>query len=275
MADHLQRFLFKDLPLRGAIVRLEQSWQTILKQREYPKNLSELLAEILCANLLISSTIKWQGRIIIQYQGEGPLSLLVAKSNHLREISATAKWDDPLPESPNLIIPAGQLVVTILQDHQVQPYQSIIPINTKGITNSLQDYFKQSEQLPSYFWLAGTPSDCFGMVLQCMPDTANTFNFDDFISNASNHPINFSTDNESLLKDCFNEHNIQLFDEEAVTFKCQCSHEKMEQAIKTLGKEDAYATFSTDKELVVSCDFCNTSFAFSKEDIDTLFKQEK
>ena len=272
MLDSLQTFICEDAPVRGAIVRLDESWRTIVSQRPYPLPVANLLAEAVCANVLMGSSIKWDGRLLLQYQGGAVIPLLVAKSNHRREVCAMAKWNEPLSASSMQLITEGQLVVTILQDDQVTPYQSLVPINAGGLADSLRDYFSQSEQLPTFFWLAGSMEHGFGLMVQMMPEEGQaSFDFEALVKTVSSQSIDFLKTNETLLRDCFTNNVMRLFEPQPIIFKCSCSLEKMQQAIITLGETHARETLAAQKELEVTCDFCNHSYVFTRDEIDAIF----
>ena len=170
MPDQIQRFLFTDLNIRGAIVRLEKSFQTIIAQHHYPKPIAVLLGEALLATVLMTNTIKFRGQMTVQFQGEGPLEMLVAKCDHLNNIRGLAQWvNDALAGDVVSAISAGSLVVTIEPYDQVKPYQSVVPVENRKIAGALEHYFNLSEQLATRFWLKVVDGQAFGLMLQTLP----------------------------------------------------------------------------------------------------------
>ena len=93
MSDSLQRFLLEGTPVRGEIVRLDATWRAVLERRDYPEPLQRLLGEMMAAGALLSATLKFDGALIMQMQGEGPVRLLVVEVTSEHTLRATAKWE--------------------------------------------------------------------------------------------------------------------------------------------------------------------------------------
>ncbi len=276
MADHIQRFLFADLNIRGALVRLETSFQTIIAQHHYPRAIAELLGQALLATVLMASSIKFKGQITVQFQGEGPLELLVAKCDHLNNIRGLAQWvTDALAGDVVSAISAGSLVVTIDPDNQVKPYQSVVPVENRTIAGALEHYFNLSEQLATRFWLQVVEGQAFGLMLQAMPGESS----EDFARIAQEVQKNLELqqvlkeENAAILQNIFSE-SIRLYESEPIQFRCTCTIERMEDAVKTFGEEEARDILLTSQEVVVTCEYCNHEYAFTKEDIDQIFSEE-
>lgn len=273
MPDHIQRFLFTDVNVRGAIVRLENSFQTIMAQHHYPKPIAALLGEALVATVLMRSSIKFEGQITVQFQGDGPLELLVVKCDHRNNIRALVQWShDALADDVVLSMGSGSLVVTIDQDNQVRPYQSVVPIENRSISGALEYYFNLSEQLATRFWLQVKDNQVFGMMLQALPpESSEEFAevVKDVRESLENQPI-FDTENAEILQGIFLQ-PIRLFQVEPVQFRCTCTVEAMEDAVKTFGEPDARDILLTNREVVVTCEYCNHEYAFTPEDIDRIF----
>lgn len=269
MSDILQRFIFANFPVSGCIVRLDSSIKKIVSQHDYPDNISMLLSEALAANLLMASTIKWQGYLILQYQATSGVKLLVAKSNHLREVSAMAEWDESLPKDPLHLLAGGQLVVSVLQDNKKDPYQSLIALKQQALEDSIQEYFIQSEQIETRITLLGSPDFSCGLILQKLPDA--DFDFDSFVSVLDNGIINYSVSNGELIEQLFGPDQVSFSKEEPVVFKCQCSLDKMRQALITVGEKSIREELAVKSHLVVHCDFCGMEYSFSLQEIDDLF----
>jgi molecular chaperone Hsp33 len=272
MPDNIQRFLFADVSVRGAIVRLETSFQTIIAQHHYPDAIAGLLGEALLATVLMTNTIKFEGQLTVQFQGEGPLELLVAKCDHNNHIRGLAQWSsDALAGDVVSSISDGSLVVTIDPYKKVQPYQSVVPVENRTISGALEHYFNLSEQLATRFWLQVVDGQAFGMMLQAVPPES----VEDFCDVVLEAQINLkkqdvAENNATLLQNIFSR-SIQLFDEAPVEFRCTCTLERMEDAVRTFGEEEARDILLTSKEVVVTCEYCNHEYGFSTSDIDHIF----
>ncbi len=274
--DTLQRFLIKDSPVRGEIVHLNDSLSTVLEQHPYPDDIRHLLSKALTASALLTATIKIKGKLIMQFQSEGPVNLLVTKCNQDRDISGVIRWQTPLPEDSTQLLGEGQLVITVIQDQKTQPYQSIVPLKDQKIAHALEHYFEKSEQLPTRFWLQTDGQQASGLLLQQLPETNNKLglNFHDLCKMLDSKSVKLQQDTPTLLKSLFPEHDIELFKEEKVNFKCGCSKEKMQNAILTYGEAEVNQILKEQNSLVVTCEFCNNEFDFSKEDVENLFSSQ-
>jgi molecular chaperone Hsp33 len=278
--DQVQRFLFEQSDVRGIIVRLDDSLQHIMQQHQYPEVIHALLAETLMASVLMFATLKFKGRLIIQLQNQGPISLLVAKCNDQYHISGLAQWDSEQEiASIEKTLDHGKLVVTLLRDNNVKPYQSIISLEQQTIAGALEDYFTQSEQLPTKFWVTSNGQEGVGLLLQLLPNNDAASIQDFYLETAkfadqdiTEHFITLPT--EELIKKLFPTKDIRLFDAEPVTFQCECSLQRMQNAIRTLGAAECHDILKDKPEIVVTCEFCSEHYGFNRDDVDTILQGE-
>lgn len=279
--DLVQHFLFENKRIRGILVRLDQSLQTIMQQHQYPQIVNDLLAESLAATALMMTTVKIKGRLIVQLQHQGAISLLVTKCNDDLGICGLAKWDDTIEiESIEKTLDQGKLVMTFLQDDRVEPYQSIVPINSQSVAGALEDYFSQSEQLPTKFWIQSQGNKAVGLLLQLLPEEDQQDTQDFYLETAKFAGLDiteqfFALDNQALLQHLFPQQDIRLFDHKPVTFHCDCSIDRMKNAIITLGKDEAYDILNEHHTVEVSCDFCSRQYNFTRSDVDAIFEQSE
>ncbi len=276
--DNIQRFIFQHLDIRGEIVHLNDTLKQILKPHNYPKEIQKLLSEAVLCSVLITATIKFKGQVTVQFQSEDAIKLLLVKCNHQFEVRALAQYDEHASYVD--VLKNGKLAVTIETDDKVRPYQSIVPIKS-SITDSLKNYFNQSEQLASEFILAFNGERGVGLLLQQLPrqveteDTrASSWEEILMLTNTLHHDELFTLDNETILHRLFNEHSLKLFNPQAVTFCCTCNRSRMLEMVRTMGKEDAYNLLGTYKMIEVTCEFCQQSFSFEKDDIRFLFESQ-
>lgn len=279
MTDTIQKFTFEHAPIRGAIIKLDQSIQSIMMQHHYPKQIQTFLGDILMATALMYARIKFDGKIIVQIQNSGALKLLVAKCNQHFDLSGVVQYDrsadlNELQQS----LEQGQLVVTLIKSDHAQPYQSIIPFNGHSVQEALEDYFSQSEQLPTRFIFSHHGNQCTGLLLQLLPTDNESASIDFYIEasklSSIDHVNDLNTlDNEALLKKLLPHHDLRLYDATPVQFRCECSVARMQNAILTLGKQEAHAILNQDPYIEVTCEFCANQYRFTRDDIDTLFKE--
>lgn len=274
--DFLQGFLFDSSDVRGKIVRLDKSIRTIMEQHDYPAVIRSILGELLVASALLSSTLKYEGQLTLQFQGAGALKMLVAKCNHLFEIRGVAQWDKNVDtEQLKDAFFSGQLVITVEDTRDNGRHQSIVAIDNKTIAEAIEVYFKQSEQIPTKIILGNDATHYAGLLVQKMPshntDQVNFWQHVEILTSTLKSQELIKWDNQRLLNNLFQEETIRLFDIEPVIFKCTCSQEKSENTLRLLGKTESLATFSTHKTLTITCDYCNKSYEFTQPMVEQLF----
>lgn len=278
-SDTLQRFIFEQAHIRGEIVHLDATYQSIINQRDYPPMVKYLLGEALLASLLLTSSIKFEGSLCLQFQGDKRFSLLLVQCDHELNVRAFAKYTEGLKiEEYAAAFLEGQMVLTINQDKQTQSYQSMVPIQSTSMSENLMNYFAQSEQIATRVWLAVNEDKAAGMLLQLMPgdDTQEREQFWEYatqLGQTVTEPELLNLDNQTLLYRLYNETKVRVFDPRSTRFKCRCSLEKMKQAITTLGEEDAQALVKEQGAIDISCDFCSKQYRFDPIDVTLIFRK--
>ena len=276
-ADTLQRFIFEDANIRGEIVHIEQTYQTIMSQRDYPPMVKNLLGEAIVSCLLLASSIKFEGRLNLQFQGDERLPLLLVQCDHELNIRAYAKCAENLEiiDYATAFL-KGEMVLTMSQDNQTQIYQSKVPIQATSMSENLMTYFAQSEQITTRVWLAVNDTMAAGMLLQLMPgqDTTQREHFWEYavqLGQTVSEEELLTLDNETLLYRLYNEEKIRIFDSRPTRFKCRCTLEKMQNVLTVLGEEEANQLLKEHSVIVVNCDFCNQKYDFDPIDVAMLF----
>lgn len=284
MTDTIQPFIFENANIRGILVRLEECLDTALSRQAYPPAVNALLAETLISTSLLVGSLSFKGQLILQLQNQGAIKLLVAKCSDDYGLSGLAQWDESTPiESIEKTLNEGKLVVTLMHDEQPQPQQSIVTMNHQTVSGALEDYFKQSEQLPTKIFVGSDGTRAAGLLLQQIPPKGeavdpkqidDTATFQTVVANMSagldtdkflNQPI------KNFIETCFTSHDIRLFDQKPVRFHCSCSVERMKNAIRTLGEKEARDILLTNKQIEITCEFCANQYTFNKHDVDSLF----
>ncbi len=276
--DTIQRFIFENADIRGQIVRLDSSLQTIINQHNYPTHISNLLGETLLAATLLASIIKFKGDLTVQYRGDGAVKMLVAKCSHDFHIRGLVQFDATASsETIKHEIGRGYLVVTIQQYDQVKPYQSIIPVNQLNIAHALEKYFAQSEQISTRLVFAVKNQRAAGMLLQLLPEKKSIHDREEFWQHAVKIGETITAeelldlDNEIILHRLYHSDVVRLFEPQLIIFRCNCTQQKMEDAVKMLGYQDAMALIKEKQKIIVNCEYCNTEFAFDKVDVEAMF----
>ena len=275
--DTLQRFLFDGAPVRGALVRLDGAWQQVLARRAYPAPLKNILGQMMAAAQLMSANLKFDGALILQLHGSGPLRLAGVECNHDRTVRATAKWDGDLPEAPilDLLGGAGQFVITLEPKlDKSQTWQGIVALEGDSIGQMLENYMLRSEQLDTRLVLASNDSTAAGMLLQRLPDghgepegwdrvriLGGTLQADELLTLPA----------ADILHRLFHEETVRVFEPEAVSFSCNCSRERVGNMLKMLGGQEVGEVLVEQGSVEIVCDYCNQHYVFDEEDANELF----
>lgn len=276
-SDFFQRFYFESLGIRGEIVRLNESWKQTQGLTRYPAQVAAILGESLCATVLLSGTIKFEGSLILQIQSAGPLKTIVAQTTHQRTIRGLAHWapDLAVDDFQNLL-PDGRLVITI-QNQNHEPYQGIVAVEGNSIAETLESYFQQSEQLPTRLWLDADTDMATGIFLQILPDknrTADDWNRILHLTETLTREELRELPSEQLLYRLYNEEDVRIIEPEPVLFRCNCNRERIETVLLTLGAAEIEDILSREGAVEVHCDFCNRLYRFDQVDIGALFNDK-
>ncbi|MEH6445380.1 MAG: Hsp33 family molecular chaperone HslO [Oceanospirillaceae bacterium] len=269
--DQIQRILFDNIDVRGVVTRLEDSYQEIMSLHNYPVMIEQILGQMLAAVTILSTNLKFNGKLILQAKGEGSVSALMAECNHLNECRAIAQFDEDIAENLSFqeMLVKGHLVITI-EPEVGQRYQGFVPLEHETLAQCLADYFQRSEQLDTHFMLACDGSQARGLMLQVMPAMqsgeedwqrlsllASTLKADELLS----------LDNETLLFRLFHEEQCRLFEAENISFKCQCSRQRSEDVLKLLGSDELHEIIAERGNIEIDCQFCNSKYSFDEQDI--------
>lgn len=275
--DSLQRFIFEHAQIRGEVVHINSSFQTIMQQRTYPPMVQHLLGEAIVSCLLLASSIKFTGSLSLQFQGDKRLSLILIQCDQDLNVRAFASFEKDLETTDyaNAFL-EGQLSLTILQDNQTQAYQSMVPIESTSMSENLMQYFALSEQISTKVWLAANEHSAAGMLIQLMPgeDTAQKEQFWEYavqLGQTITEEELLSLDNATLLHRLYNETDIRVFPSREVHFKCRCSPERMTQIITIMGEDEAQDILNEQGKIEINCDFCNKIYAFDPIDVTMIF----
>jgi molecular chaperone Hsp33 len=291
--DCMHRFVFEHYPIRGHLVHLDAAWRALIEHRDYPEGIRDLLGEAVAASLLLAATIKFDGVLSLQLQGDGFVHLMLAQCTSGLGVRGLARYQEDgerLPEAasdPDArvgdLIGAGNLTVTLETDDGAQRYQGIVPISGERLAESLQGYFENSEQLPTRLWLYADAQGASGMLLQRLPGEggggppAEAAEVDDawrrvqlIGDTLTREELRTLTDLE-ILRRLFSEDDLRLFEPSPVYFRCRCSRERVAGMLQGLGEAETRAVLAERGEVEVRCDFCNRAYVFDAVDIARLF----
>lgn len=276
LQDSLQRFVFEGAPIRGEIVRLDSTYRAVLDRRDYPPVVRELLGEFMAAAALLTATLKFDGRLSLQVQGNGPIGLLVVECTAAGAMRAIAQWQGEVPAgSLRRMVGDGRFAMTIDPEGSRERYQGIVAIEGETVADALEHYFAQSEQLDTRLWLAAGPDQAAGMLLQKLPQAGNE---DPDIWARAVHLGSTLTRTELLalpvreiLRRLYHEEDIRLFSRRPVSFRCSCSRERVEGVLRMLGRAEVDSILEEQGRIEVDCEFCGSRYAFDSVDAAALF----
>lgn len=286
--DFRQRFVFDQLDVRGCIVRLDETCETIQATHHYPANMAKLLNEFALAATLLRDSVKLDGSITIQLRTQGAISLMMADCMADRRVRAIAEYDNEALAASEIIAlnqlgDGAVLAITITPD-EGERYQSIVPIEHASLGDCLADYFQRSEQLPSLFSFHSTGEKAVGIALHALPmekvkDAAQTeahFERLKVLLSTLTRDEAITLTAPEILTRLFHEESCRLFDAHAVEFGCVCSAEKSLDAVRALGLEDIEGLIEEQQSeghenLVIDCHFCFQRYEFEFDQIRGLF----
>lgn len=279
-SDSLIRFLLPDAGVRGVHVRLQATWQDIQSHGEYPDSATELLGEACVASALFTGHTKVDGRLSIQLRSNTALRTLFAEctaAGTLRGIVQLAEGGD----APRDLTDLGQdalLAITIenpgLDPREPQRYQSLVALTAPELDEAFEDYFRQSEQLPTRLLLAAGRDGAAGLLLQKLPGDEGD---DDGWARASalfdtlGKAELLATPAEELLHRLFHEEKAELVGDKALSFACSCSRERVASMLFSLGEEEARAAAEDTGAVDVRCEFCGQEYHFPLTEFGILF----
>lgn len=275
--DTLLRFMFEDAPIRGELVRLDASWLAILERHDYPAPVRNLLGEMMAACALLVATIKFEGTLSLQIQGNGPISLAVMEASSERTLRGLALWDGEIAEDHlDQLIGDGTLAITIIQRESGNRYQGIVELVGDNLAQSLENYLMQSEQLETRLWLAADAGQACGMLLQKMPAAdlelvGDTWNRTCHLGNTLKRGELLLLPGREIIHRLFHEEDIRLLGSEHVAFRCSCSRERVATMLRGLGKEEVNQIIDEQGAAEIACEYCNHLYRFDAIDAVQLF----
>ncbi|SDM19367.1 molecular chaperone Hsp33 [Oryzisolibacter propanilivorax] len=317
--SELHKFLFDGLPVRGAIVRLTGAWVELLARRAgnsetgaYPLPVAELLGEMAAAGVLMQSHIKFNGALILQVFGDGPVKLAVAEVRSSLGLRATATLHGEVPEGarlPELVNVAGGGRCAITLDPQdrlpgQQPYQGVVPLNDvhgeklPQLSDVLMQYMRQSEQLDATLVLAANGEVAAGLLIQRMPvqgetnlarggtagdaDALREQHDEDYrriatLAASLTREELLTLDVHTILHRLFWEEKLLRFEPrqgaDGPRFSCTCSRERVGAMLRSLGRDEVQSILEERGDVEVGCDFCGRQYHFDPVDAVQLFTE--
>ncbi|ASF16525.1 Hsp33 family molecular chaperone HslO [Shewanella xiamenensis] len=273
--DILHRYLFDNADVRGELVQLQDSYQQVIGSHAYPPVLQTLLGELLAATSLLTATLKFSGDISVQLQGNGPVSLAVINGNNQQQLRGIARWDGELADDASLadLFGQGYMVITLTPD-EGERYQGVVALDKPTLAACVEDYFNQSEQLPTAMWLFADGKQAAGMFLQILPSQEDhNADFEHLCQLTATIKAEelFTLEAQDVLHRLYHQEEVRLFDPIEVSFKCTCSRERSAAAIKTIDQAEVEAILAEDGKVEMGCEYCNAKYVFDAIDVAAIY----
>lgn len=310
--DYVTPFAIAALDVRGKTVRLSDTVNTILGRHSYPEPVSALLGEAIVLTVLLGASLKFEGRLQLQARSDGPVDLLVVDFDAPDRVRGYARFDAErlaFAQSVNApLLGRGLLGLTIDQGQDMSQYQGIVALDGQGLEAAAQQYFVQSEQIPTRVRLAigsltrsdfadGTRS-CWragGIIIQFLPSSNVRQMIRDLdpgdapagalgpeiVEDDAWHEaqvlLSTVADDElldpeisdiDLLYRLFHERGVRVFEPQPIIEKCRCSQERITGMLNSFSFEERSSMVGDDGVIGVTCEFCSTHYKVNPLDVD-------
>jgi molecular chaperone Hsp33 len=274
--DDSYRFLFENADIRGETVILDNVLKDLLATHEYGPGVQKLLGEFAAATVVISNNLKFDGKVVLQGRGDGPISLIMVECSSDGHIRGIARGALDAPEgSLRTHLAEGVLTLTI-EPEIGQRYQGIIAIQRDELADVLSDYFEQSEQLATKFWLSTRAGASAGLMLQQLPKqsvTSEEARLDQWqtlcaLADTMTPDELLDTETDRLLFRLFNEWDVKRFEPKRIRFSCNCSRDRSLNAIRLLPDHEITELFEEQQTVTMNCEMCGESYHFTRNDVD-------
>ncbi|WP_405602686.1 MULTISPECIES: Hsp33 family molecular chaperone HslO [unclassified Pseudoalteromonas] len=277
--DLLHRYLFNELDVRGELVQIESTYNEMIADHNYPAPVKALLGELLVATCLLTATLKFEGEIAVQLQGDGPVKYAVINGDDKQNMRGIARLQSEVTGTTvKELIGQGYMVITITPD-KGERYQGIVPLEHDTLSECIESYFEQSEQLKTRLWFAtdtteGSAKAC-GLFLQVLPvdkqKSIEDFAHLEALSNTIKNEELLHLDANTVLTRLYHEDNPRVFEPQAIKFKCGCSREKTITALVNIGQQDLLKDIDEKGSVNISCHYCLKEYVFNEQDVKNIF----
>jgi molecular chaperone Hsp33 len=291
--DLVAAFQIEGWPVRGRVVRLGAAIDEILTRHAYPEPVANLLGEACALAALVGSSLKIEGRLIVQAQGDGPVSYVVCDYDSEGSLRGYCRYDEArvaevsqgfARPGARTLLGEGVFVMTIDQGPDTDRYQGITPIEGESLALAAERYFDQSEQTPTrlrlavgqlrtddgFLWRAG------GMLLQNIAEDDARGPTQDaweraqalFETLGEDELIDPAAPPEVLLYRLFHEDGVRLESARPLKAFCRCSEDRIRAVLKSFGPEERADMVEADGSIKVTCEYCSRVYAIAPESVE-------
>ena len=276
--DQSRRFLFEAADIRGETVQLSQAFRDITAIHQYAPEVRRLLGEFLAAAALLRSTLKFDGKLILQARSDGQIPLIMAECNTAGEVRGIVRGAATATASQfQQLLGDGQLAITI-DPVKGRRYQGIVPLSAASLGDSLDAYFAQSEQLGTRLWLACDGQRAGGLLLQQLPsqvtsepqERARQWEHACTLAATVQDRELIELPPKRLLYRLYHQDPLRLFEPRPVQFRCSCSRERTLRALAALGPAEVEDLLREQGSVTMDCEFCNQQYRYLREDLQDI-----
>ena len=292
MSDSLIRFHLRDAPVRGQIVSLDGEWLEIVNRHQVPASVRDRLGELSAAAMLLAASLKFDGALVLQIHGDGPVALFVVECDAHGRFRATVKLRDDMAANDDATLTElvnryghGRFVVTLdprAQDSKRQPYQGIVPFVGTSVAAALEHYMERSEQIPTRLWLAADGRRAAGLLLQRLPGEGgyrrqgavadhDAWNRMQRLAETVSSEELLQLGSREVLHRLFWQESMNALDQRDCRFQCRCSRDKVAAMLRMLGADEVQGIVAEQGRVEVRCEFCNKPYTFDAVDSAGLF----
>jgi len=290
--------------IRGRMVRVGSVMAEIMKRHDYPPPVTALLGEVVTLGLLLSAMLKYDGIFTLQIKGDGPIRMLVADVTSHGEVRAYAGFDAPAVKAAakrkkdvdnhyyHLLGKKGYIAFTVDPGNVEQRYQGIVELKGDSITDAVQHYFTQSEQIKTSFKIAVHAQDTLwktaAIMIQQMPEeeagkaVPHETSIEDWTRTALH--LSTVTDGEMLspvlsmqdiLYRLFHEDGVRVYPAKPVRFKCRCTRARVIDILRTIPKPELEELCEKEGKVSITCEFCSEKYDFSKSQVQDVYEEKR
>lgn len=293
MTDTLTKYLFEDRSVRAEAVRLGKTWQDARAHHQYPPAITRLLGELVAASTLLAANLKFDGSLILQLQGDGPVALIVVECRADLKLRATVKLREghAVPQEgdlQSLLNPGGngRFIVVLDPQNKVpgqQPYQGVVPLAGDTVAEVLEHYMRSSEQLDTRLWLQADSDHAGGLLLQRLPrhggtesqeqaaHADETWNRAGQLADTIKPEELLALQSDELIHRLYWQETLEAFEPAPVGWHCPCSRGKVADMLRMLGADEVGQILEDQGRIEVTCEFCGKPYGFDAVDCAGLF----
>ncbi len=273
--NQLTEFLFPELGVRGAVVEFDEGIEAMLGSRPYPPDVRRLLGQAVAAMPLLAANTKFEGRMSLQFQGKGALSMLVAQIERDLQLRGMAKSTAEASGDFVTLMQGGMLGLLLEPERGSQTYQAVVAIEGDSFAAALEAYYLRSEQIPSLMRLAVGEQGIRGIVLQRLPlgekgSSPENWELIQALFGTLGEAELATTPAKTILHRLFHAEDLRLFEPREVHLTCRCSRPSIATMLLSLGENELNEHLAEHQQIDVTCEFCGRQYLFKRADVDEL-----